>query len=144
MSTLSTLDLLDPAFDLTGDDMRVAAGLLACAARFDVLPYDPRRRLRSVAVERRTSRPAQAGDAPSFVWTITSESGSVLARDGYWEQEPQPSSRDDDFLARTRWDDPIPAILFLRQHLKAWPDGYKPVDPLPGDPSLATDRATVA
>jgi hypothetical protein len=30
--------------------------------------------------------------------------GSVINKDGEWEYEPQPSSRDEDFFARCRFD----------------------------------------
>ena len=36
-------------------------------------------------------------------WAVR-EGGNVLAKDGTWELEMQPSSRDADFLTRTRWD----------------------------------------
>jgi hypothetical protein len=36
-------------------------------------------------------------------WAIRRD-GDVLNRDGKWEWEPTPSERDDDFLARTRFD----------------------------------------
>lgn len=35
-------------------------------------------------------------------WAVR-EGGSVLAKDGQWEYEPNPSERDDEFFARTRW-----------------------------------------
>lgn len=38
----------------------------------------------------------------SFLYAIT-RMGDVMARDGEWEYEPQPSSRDDDFISRTRY-----------------------------------------
>lgn len=36
--------------------------------------------------------------------------GSVLNKQGEWEWEPMPSSRDDEFLARCRWDSAEEAI----------------------------------
>ena len=36
-------------------------------------------------------------------WAIRYD-GSVLNKNGEWEWEPQPSSRDDDFINRTRFD----------------------------------------
>lgn len=39
----------------------------------------------------------------SFKWAIR-RSGSCLALDGLWEFEPMPSSRDEEFLARCRYD----------------------------------------
>ena len=35
-------------------------------------------------------------------WAVA-QGGSVLAADGLWEWEPMPSSRTDDFIARTRF-----------------------------------------
>lgn len=42
--------------------------------------------------------------------------GWVLARDGEWEWEPQPSSRDDDFMARTRFASFTEAADFFACH----------------------------
>jgi hypothetical protein len=42
------------------------------------------------------------------------QSGAVMSNSGQWEHEPIPSSRDDDFLARCRfdyWDDAAKAIV---------------------------------
>ncbi len=36
-------------------------------------------------------------------WWAVVRRGFVLTKDGEWEHEPQPSSRDDEFIARTRW-----------------------------------------
>ena len=38
----------------------------------------------------------------SILWAVT-YFGDVLNRGGEWEWEPLPSSRDDDFIARTRF-----------------------------------------
>jgi len=40
---------------------------------------------------------------------------NCLNKEGEWEYEPMPSSRDDDFLARCRWDNWDQLIVFLRQ-----------------------------
>lgn len=37
-------------------------------------------------------------------WAVRNGLGLCLSRDGIWEIEPRPSSRDDDFIARTRYD----------------------------------------
>lgn len=47
-------------------------------------------------IERREQR-----DGPAL-WAV-SNGGSCLAKDGEWEYEPLPSSRDDDFLKRCRF-----------------------------------------
>jgi len=39
----------------------------------------------------------------SRMWVVTQFTSGVLNKDGEWEYEPQPSSRDDAFIARTRW-----------------------------------------
>jgi hypothetical protein len=48
-------------------------------------------------------------------WAIR-ESGSVLAKDGEWEFEPNPSSRTPEFLERTRWGSLEEAATFAAQH----------------------------
>lgn len=68
--------------------------LLAIAIRF-VISDD---RLNPVMVERRS----RLSDVPS--WAVT-RGGSCLAKDGQWEIEPLPSSRDDAFRQRCRWSD---------------------------------------
>jgi hypothetical protein len=44
-------------------------------------------------------------------WAIR-EYGCCLNKSGAWEREPQPSSRDDDFFARCRWDGAEEALSF--------------------------------
>jgi len=39
----------------------------------------------------------------SRLWAVTWLGHHCLNKDGEWEREPLPSSRDDDFLERTRW-----------------------------------------
>ena len=94
------------------------AEMLAMAAAFDLIPYDPRCRVGTIAelrvVRRRTNPEA---------WAIVSR-GSVLMRDGMWAIEPQPSSRDDSFLADTRWPTAREAIAFAREHMAQNPTGY--------------------
>lgn len=36
-------------------------------------------------------------------WWVVTNGGAVLNKDGQWEYEPLPSSRTDEFLARTRF-----------------------------------------
>lgn len=55
-------------------------------------------------------------------WAIR-EGGSVLAKDGEWESEPNPSSRDDEFLERTRWDSAEEAAAFAALHQPNNTDG---------------------
>jgi hypothetical protein len=43
--------------------------------------------------------------------------GAVLAKDGEWEYEPIPSSRDDDFFARCRYDSLEEATAFYANHV---------------------------
>lgn len=49
------------------------------------------------------------------VWAVR-KSGWCLNRDGEWEYEPIPSSRDDEFFARCRWtlDEALPAAQAAR------------------------------
>lgn len=42
-------------------------------------------------------------------WAIN-DGGSCLSREGEWEWEPLPSSRDDDFISRCRFDTPEEAL----------------------------------
>lgn len=54
----------------------------------------------------------------SDLWAIK-ESGFCLNKQGQWELEPIPSSRDDDFIERCRFDTAIAAYAFWRD------GGYK-------------------
>lgn len=42
-------------------------------------------------------------------WSVTCQ-GNVLTKDGYWEYEPKPSDRTDEFIAATRFNSPIEAL----------------------------------
>ncbi len=64
------------------------------ATRWAVLPY---RGSDSVTIEL-TSRPGEDPERWAVRWR-----DQCLNADGRWETELQPSSRDEDFLARTRW-----------------------------------------
>ena len=44
------------------------------------------------------------------LWVIANQWRDVFNRDGEWEWEPQPSSREDDFIARTRYASPTEAL----------------------------------
>lgn len=46
-------------------------------------------------------------------WAIT-HWNNVLAKDGEWEYEPLPSSRNDEFIKRTRWNSAQAAFEFLK------------------------------
>lgn len=49
-------------------------------------------------------------------WSINDKTcDSVLTRDGDWEYEPIPSSRDDEFYARCRFDSFNEAVNFLQK-----------------------------
>lgn len=39
-----------------------------------------------------------------YMWKVLSGNGAVLGKDGDWEYEPIPSSRDEEFYARCRFD----------------------------------------
>ena len=62
-------------------------------------------------------------------WAIT-DSHYVLNRDGDWEYEPLPSSRSDEFKARTRWPSAREAIAFAQEHMRQNPTGYKGDEPV--------------
>lgn len=53
----------------------------------------------------------------SDLWAIR-EGGSCLNKDGQWEYEPIPSSRDKDFIGRCRWATAQDALEF-------WSRGHK-------------------
>ena len=65
-----------------------------------VIPGDPRR---LGADDIRIARVQQAGGGVKWA---ARRMGQCLSRDGEWEYEPLPSSRDDAFLARCRFDSP--------------------------------------
>jgi len=48
----------------------------------------------------------------SIKWAVR-RLGDCLDKDGYWRYEPQPSSRDDEFLAQCRFDSPEEALAAL-------------------------------
>lgn len=54
----------------------------------------------------------------STLWVVRYE-GNCLNKEGQWEYEPLPSSRDTEFLARTRYDTPFAAAVGLKN---AMPD----------------------
>lgn len=96
--------------------------LLKMASAFDVVPPDQARpplRLHLVQVERRSYPPHEES------WAITSGSRSCLTKDGDWEVEPPPSSRDEAWLKRARWPNASEAIKFARDHLKKYPTGFQ-------------------
>lgn len=56
---------------------------------------------------------ARKGDG-SELWAVRDGTGDCLTRDGEWVPEPQPSSRDADFLARCRFPSADRAITAAR------------------------------
>ena len=96
--------------------------MLAHATAFTLIrPHSrrPNRHLRELKIELRSWDP----DA----WAIVGD-GSVLNKDGLWEYEPMPSSRTDEFRARTRWPTAREAIQFAQNHMQKHPTGYAPED----------------
>lgn len=67
--------------------------------------YGPNDRV-SITLQRQPQR--QGADK----WAIYEGKSYALSREGYWEYEPMPSSRDDDYLARCRFDTPQEAYEF--------------------------------
>jgi hypothetical protein len=94
--------------------------LLACATTFTLKHMDFHANLghiRELKVEMRHPNPE--------AWAIIGDS-CCLNRDGEWEYEPAPSSRSEDFFARTRWPNARTAIAAAEQHMARYPTGYKP------------------
>lgn len=58
------------------------------------------------------------------LWAVKRLS-SVLNRDGEWEHEPIPSSRDDEFLARARFDSLSDAIVAFDKERRSHPAVYR-------------------
>lgn len=103
--------------------------LLKRAVKFELVsPYVPGKskvrpaidRIRELTVERRTSL-----DDPNESWAILDGNFS-LSHDGEWEYEPSPSSRDEKYLARCRWNSLREAIDFAVAHMEKYPSGNKP------------------
>jgi hypothetical protein len=91
--------------------------LVKWATTFTLIRYSSNRPFGHVAelkVERRGE------DA----WAII-DSNYALNRNGEWEYEPLPSSRDDEFILRTRWPSAREAIIFAQEHMRQNPTGYK-------------------
>lgn len=65
-----------------------------------------------IRVERTTS------DKEPLKWAVRDRFQHALSCDGTWEYEPQPSSRDDEFLARCRFDTPVEAIGAYERYLQ--------------------------
>lgn len=63
---------------------------------------DPPLLFGSVNVELRC-KAGEGPHAPPHDWWAVTFMGRTLNRDGEWEFEPQPSSREDDYLARNRF-----------------------------------------
>jgi len=88
------------------------AELLAIASAFDIRAPSLQKTIGMVRVASIYPRDG------SRQWIIQNRGGDVLNRDGEWEYQPMPSSRTDEFLARTRWSDARAAIAFARTALK--------------------------
>jgi hypothetical protein len=59
-----------------------------------------------------------------YMWKVLSGSGAVLGKDGEWEYEPIPSSRDEEFYAHCRFDTYEEAEAAALKALKEeWKDG---------------------
>lgn len=56
---------------------------------------------------------------------VVEEMGCVLNRDNEWEVEPQPSSRDADFIARTRFHSAEGAASFAKKHFETYRKGSR-------------------
>jgi hypothetical protein len=93
--------------------------MLACATQFTLIrrPSSPDS-LYELIVAARIMR----NDV--VMWAIVS-GAAVLNHDNEWEREPLPSSRSDEFIARTRWPSAREAIAFAQHHMTAYPSGYK-------------------
>lgn len=87
------------------------ADMLAMATTFEV--YDDPKARRTIRVDARKQR-----DGPTL-WVIIDDIRNVWNKLGEWEYEPQPSSRDDEFIARTRWPDARTAIIESRRAINA-------------------------
>jgi hypothetical protein len=89
---------------------------------------DPEEPFRVVDVTIEGRQPASAGDPSPIQWAIVLDHSMVLNRAGDWEYEPQPSSRTEEFLARTRWPSPAEALAFVEATLPGWvSEGVMPV-----------------
>lgn len=75
------------------------------ATRFTVGTTGAERRRTAICVERTHE--------VDNTWAIR-RNGEVYTRDGEWEYEPIPSSRDDDFLVRARWSEDEAKAVALR------------------------------
>ena len=85
------------------DDSLSDADLLKMATGFDIF-IDHTSKTVVRVVSRYWSRGGKS-------WAVTNEKSFVLNTDGEWEYEqPTMAARDDDFLARTRWNEPREAV----------------------------------
>lgn len=78
---------------------------------------DAPERLAEVRIEGRQREP---GNPTPIKWAVVLDQNRVLNQDGEWEYEPLPSSRSDEFLARTRWDSAEAALAFVEATLPDW------------------------
>lgn len=80
-------------------ELRAARELLACATEFEIS-------------ERVTV--AQRKGIDAVRWAVYRDRSFCLAKDGEWEYEPLPSSRDDAFIERCRFGTLAEAIAAMR------------------------------
>lgn len=87
-----------------------ATGLtLSTDGKLRILPLTDRVGQREIVIMERQGR-----DAVRWSISVDIHSGCCLNRDGDWEYEPVPSSRDDEFYARCRFPSFEDAVAFLR------------------------------
>ena len=115
------------------EDARGNAGALRKILSLPVSPRLPQAKIASYALGEPTNpfdqvtleaMPQRDG---RLLWAIRNASRSCLNKSGQWEFEPMPSSRDDAFLQRCRWDTPEKAY-------KAWEKTLAPKAEKPRKP----------
>ena len=94
------------------------AEMLAMASAFDVIPFDADRGVVGARVEIRLNPTGET------LWAITNGRMN-LSHAGEWEYEPLPSSRDEEFISKTRWQTARDAIAFVKAHYARYPTGEK-------------------
>lgn len=94
------------------------ADLMAHAVAFSWAWMDPDSPQRPSEVRLEARR--QAEEAFPSAWAVVLNGSWVLNRAGEWEDEPMPSSRTPEFLARTRWASPADALAFVETTLPGW------------------------
>lgn len=95
------------------------ADLMTHAVAFSWMWMDPDSPQRPSEV-RLEARRRHGEDAFPSAWAVVLNGSWVLNREGQWEDEPSPSSRTPEFLARTRWGSPDEALAFVETTLPGW------------------------